>query len=771
MKYKILLSILLTVLLINNLSAQTRKSSLLFNQVENEKKKGRLFESLKCFSISERKVISDESQLTIPESSILIAADKDLLDLYQKNTEALIFQVPANNGTEMKVHLVQSEINGTSDYQFGIIGEGGFKKRLVGDMGIHYRGYVEGDSNSLAALSVFSNGEVMGFFCNKNGNYVLGKMKDQSAYIFYNSRNISLPKQPTCYTNDLEHVKNAVDVKFESRPLAPSTLCNKVRVYWEVDYAFYYNRGFNVTSVQNYINGLFNQVALIYLNEGITIELSELNVWSVEDPYRTSTRDNALEDFRIRWNKLDDKFNGDIAMLVAGGPSNLGGVAYINILCNRPYAYGYSQIYGYYSNYPVFSPDVYLLAHEMGHNLGSYHTQWCGWNTGSGGSCGAIDNCYPVESVSGGCSTCSSTININALPAGWKGTIMSYCNLTNVGVDFVNGFGSLPQSVIRSRVSSSTCLISNNQWNGSVDSLWSNASNWSCGAVPNATTDVTIKTPVTYFPVIKSTAICRKLNELQGATIKVNRGFGLTVAGTNNSVAVKIPATSKLFITGTATPGGLMQSGASDLTSQQMIRVTPTLYEIPSIRLTADESFLFVPVYGSFTEVYGFTGTALNNNTNGDVFRLNGNNMKAPAVTGNYHILVDFQTGRYTIYGALNKVTPPTSNEIFITGSATPAGWMSNGQAPVLSQKFTKLSNSEYELSSITLNGGGSFLFVPVYGNWNSKYGGIGYTNNSNNPLGDMLCSQGSDLLAPPTSGNYRIRINFHTGKYTMTKL
>jgi len=176
-------------------------------------------------------------------------------------------------------------------------------------------------------------------------------------------------------------------------------------------------------------------------------------------------------------------------------------------------------------------------------------------------------------------------------------------------------------------------------------------------------------------------------------------------------------------------------------------------------------------VYGSFTEVYGFTGTALNNNTNGDVFRLNGNNMKAPAVTGNYHILVDFQTGRYTIYGALNKVTPPTSNEIFITGSATPAGWMSNGQAPVLSQKFTKLSNSEYELSSITLNGGGSFLFVPVYGNWNSKYGGIGYTNNSNNPLGDMLCSQGSDLLAPPTSGNYRIRINFHTGKYTMTKL
>ena len=32
-----------------------------------------------------------------------------------------------------------------------------------------------------------------------------------------------------------------------------------------------------------------------------------------------------------------------------------------------------------------------VITHETGHNLGSNHTQWCGWPGG------AIDNCYDTE--------------------------------------------------------------------------------------------------------------------------------------------------------------------------------------------------------------------------------------------------------------------------------------------------------------------------------------------------------------------------------------
>lgn len=758
----------------NQLLAQDTKPSLLYNLVQKEKNQGAIFTNGNYFSRVEKRILPDDSLLAIPGAVIMVANDESLTELHNNKPDGLTLTIPVSADNKITLQLVRQEINSTDSYQFGIIQQDGDRKVVNHSKGIHYRGYIDGEQNSLASLSIFSNGEVMGMFCNQNGNYVMGKIKNRDEYIIYNSKDLHLPVNPTCGTNDWEHVKYSVDKDLENRPTAPSNLCNKVSVYWEVDYGFYYNAVSNLTIVQNYMNGLFNQVAAVYQNEGITIELSELYVWTVPDPYRTSSRANALEDFRVRWNKLNDKFNGDIAMLISKGPNNLGGVGYIDVLCTRFYAYAYSQVYGYISNYPSFSSDVYLVAHEMGHNLGSKHTQWCGWNTGSGGACGAIDNCYPVE-AEGACTTCPSTIKLSSLPAGWTGTIMSYCHLVNgVGINFVNGFGPLPQAIIRNRVAASSCLLTNNLWTGAVDSLWSNAANWSCGSVPTANTDVTIQTPATNFPVIKSAAICRKLTELQGAKIKVNRLFSLTLTGNNPAEPlVKLPSSGKLYITGNATPGGFMQPGAPELLSQKLIQVTPTLYEIPSITLTANSSFLFVAEYGVFSnaQVYGFAGDGMTNNTSGDQFKLGGSFIKSPAVTGKYHILVDFKRGLFSIYDALDKVMPPTTNELYITGSATPANWMSVGQSPVLSQKFTRISNTEYELSSITLNGGGSFLLVPVYGNWDKKYGGIGSNNNYNTPLGDMICTQGSDLLAPPTTGNYKINVNFHTGTYKLTKL
>jgi hypothetical protein len=116
------------------------------------------------------------------------------------------------------------------------------------------------------------------------------------------------------------------------------------------------------------------------------------------------------------------------------------------------------------------------------------------------------------------------------------------------------------------------------------------------------------------------------------------------------------------------------------------------------------------------------------------------------------------------------KVTPPASGKLYITGSATPGNWMGGGDPELLSQKFTQVSPTLYVLNSIALTGGGSYLFVPLYGDWNAKYGGVG-ANNTNNVNGDDFKANGGDLLAPPTSGNYKIEVDFQRGKFTVTKL
>lgn len=127
---------------------------------------------------------------------------------------------------------------------------------------------------------------------------------------------------------------------------------------------------------------------------------------------------------------------------------------------------------------------------------------------------------------------------------------------------------------------------------------------------------------------------------------------------------------------------------------------------------------------------------------------------------------------KYTVvpYPIPPKVNPPASGKLYITGSATPGNWMGGGDPELVPQRFNKINSTLYELPSVALNGGGSYLLVPVYGDWGAKYGGVG-ANNSNNVNGDDFKADGGDLLAPPASGNYKITVDFQRGKFTVVKL
>jgi starch-binding outer membrane protein SusE/F len=124
-----------------------------------------------------------------------------------------------------------------------------------------------------------------------------------------------------------------------------------------------------------------------------------------------------------------------------------------------------------------------------------------------------------------------------------------------------------------------------------------------------------------------------------------------------------------------------------------------------------------------------------------------------------------------TPYAIPPKVDPPSTGKLFITGGATPASWQCGcGEPELLSQKFTQVTPTLYVLNSIALTGGGSYLLLPQYGSWAAKFGGTG-SNNSNNVNGDDFKFNGSDLLAPAVSGNYKIEVDFQRGKFTVTKL
>jgi starch-binding outer membrane protein SusE/F len=127
---------------------------------------------------------------------------------------------------------------------------------------------------------------------------------------------------------------------------------------------------------------------------------------------------------------------------------------------------------------------------------------------------------------------------------------------------------------------------------------------------------------------------------------------------------------------------------------------------------------------------------------------------------------------KYTVtpYKIPPKVEPPASGELYIVGNATPGGDATGWNNPVpASQKFTKISPTLFELT-IPLIADKNYLFLPVNGSWDAKYGAMG-GNNSNNPDGDDFKAGGGDLKAPAASGTYKIQVDFQRGKFTLTKI
>ena len=235
---------------------------------------------------------------------------------------------------------------------------------------------------------------------------------------------------------------------------------------------------------------------------------------------------------------------------------------------------------------------------------------------------------------------------------------------------------------------------------------------------------------------------------------------------------IALPASGRLFIVGSGTAGGDATgwNNPVPVPSQEFSRLDETTWG-GVFQLTGGKSYLLLPTNNNVWDIkYGGTGANNLNNVDGDNFKVGGSDLKTPAASGMYKIIFDFQQGKFTVtpYGGT------LASALFIVGDATPGGW--DNPAPALStQTFTRVNSSLFELT-IPLNAGKSYLFLPVAGSWNDKYGGMG-ANNTNNVNGDDFKFSGSDMKAPAVAGTYKISVNFAasnvagaSGRFTLVK-
>jgi hypothetical protein len=78
------------------------------------------------------------------------------------------------------------------------------------------------------------------------------------------------------------------------------------------------------------------------------------------------------------------------------------------------------------------------------------------------------------------------------------------------------------------RVGAPLAQTGSTTWNGSADTSWTNAANWSNG-VPDATKTVVIPSGMPRYPVLAIPTSVKSLTIENGAAITINAGINITI--------------------------------------------------------------------------------------------------------------------------------------------------------------------------------------------------------------------------------------------------
>jgi hypothetical protein len=347
-----------------------------------------------------------------------------------------------------------------------------------------YRGTVNGDPNTWVSLH-YTEGDLTGFIQHADGTrtvvtraYEMRSLKGATPHVLSdeNSNGGSSLRDFTCGADDLPVDEKAVVTsmlmpssvkKYEDIQLAPLKRLDIALVLREDIFTILERRGYDEERTAQHFAKIVAAMSQAYEEDlRTTLHISFLIIHTEDAPsgYVNDGADpgGLLEEFSFDWSSGWASVDRTLAHLytvkVPTPGGFVGGIAYGGQagtrLCVKDHrgAYGVSTLDltdpsnmpGQPASRNAFVWDVFVAAHEIGHNVGSPHTHNCFWSP-------PVDTC---QIQSDGTDACYNQPSLRRVR---PGTIMSYCHLVN-GSSTPLTFGPRVAERMRTWVDGARCM-------------------------------------------------------------------------------------------------------------------------------------------------------------------------------------------------------------------------------------------------------------------------------------------------------------------------
>lgn len=291
------------------------------------------------------------------------------------------------------------------------------------------RGQIEGDPSSRVFIA-FGEHTTNGMIESEGRTYILAMDQKRERTFVYNINDID--PEDMNWMDFQCGVESTAKPMLEKRDRAARNLdgdCIAIQMAIETDSEYTANLfDGDVAASSEYTITLVAAISSIYITDvNAAMVISFLRLWDTpSDPWDANSTLEQLTEFRAYWQDNMTSVTRHLAHHLCG--RNLGGgVAWVGAICTN-YGYGLSaNIHGSFpqplTDHHSNNYDVFIIGHETGHNLGSWHTH---------------DYSPPIDGCGNG--DCS---------AAYGGTILSYCSMCSGGMsNIVLSYHELVQEVI-----------------------------------------------------------------------------------------------------------------------------------------------------------------------------------------------------------------------------------------------------------------------------------------------------------------------------------